>query len=269
MESLLLAGLLGLIQGLTEFLPVSSSGHLILARAAFGWEGERFGLAFDVACHVGTLLAVVVYFRRELAAMVVALPQVLSPPLSVPARQIWLLAAGTAPVVVAAVAFSNAVESTLRTPAVVVAMLALVALAFFVVERVGTKTRTEDSITVKEAVLLGCAQALALVPGVSRSGSTIAAGMFMGLRRSDAARFSFLLGVPAILAAAGKEGIDLIRLGLAPGELQLFAVGVATSAVVGYFTVKYFIRFLGVHSLRAFAWYRLALAAAFVAWWVR
>jgi undecaprenyl-diphosphatase len=267
--SLLLAGLLGFIQGLTEFLPVSSSGHLILARAAFGWEGERFGLAFDVACHLGTLLAVVVYFRRELAAMAAALPRVLSPHPSAPARQIWLLAAGTAPVVVAAVAFSKAVESTLRTPAVAVAMLALVALVFFVVERVGTKARTEDSITVKEAALLGCAQALALVPGVSRSGSTIAAAMFMGLRRPDAARFSFLLGIPAILAAAGKEGMDLVRRGLEPGELQLFAMGVATSAVVGYFTVKYFIRFLGVHSLRAFAWYRLALAAAFVAWWVR
>ena len=269
MASLLLAGLLGLIQGLTEFLPVSSSGHLILARAALGWEGERFGLAFDVACHLGTLLAVVVYFRRELAAMVVALPRVLNRASSAPARQIWLLAAGTAPVVVAAVAFSSAVESTLRTPAVAVAMLALVALLFFVVERVGTKARTEDSITVKEAALLGCAQALALVPGVSRSGSTIAAGMFLGLRRADAARFCFLLGIPAILAAAGKEGMDLVRRGLEPGELQLFAMGVATSAVVGYFTVKYFIRFLGVHSLRAFAWYRLALAAAFVAWWVR
>jgi undecaprenyl-diphosphatase len=267
--SLLLAGLLGLIQGLTEFLPVSSSGHLILARAAFGWDAGVFGLGFDVACHLGTLLAVVVYFRRELAAMVVALPQVLRPHPSAPARQVWLLAAGTAPVVVAALAFSKAVESTLRTPAVAVAMLALVALVFFVVERVGTKARAEDSITVTEAALLGCAQALALVPGVSRSGSTIAAGMLFGLRRVDAARFSFLLGVPAILAAAGKEGVDLARRGLGPGELQLFAVGVAVSAVVGYFTVKYFIRFLGAHSLRAFAWYRLAVAAAFVAWWVR
>jgi undecaprenyl-diphosphatase len=265
--SLLLAGLLGLIQGLTEFLPVSSSGHLILARAAFGWETEQFGLAFDVACHVGTLAAVVIYFWREVVAMAAALPQVLSRRPSAPARQVWLLAAGTFPVVVAGVLFSKAVESTLRTPGVAVVMLALVAIVFFVVERVGTKTRTEGSVTVAEAALLGCAQALALVPGVSRSGSTIAAGMFFGLRRADAARFSFLLGIPAILAAAGKEGIDLVRRGLGPGEAQVFAVGVVVSAVVGYFTVKYFIQFLAGHSLRGFAWYRLAVAAAFVAWW--
>lgn len=180
----------------------------------------------------------------------------------------WLVGCGTLPVVASGLLLSGGAEDRLRTPGVAAAMLALVALAFFVVERFGRRTRGEESLRFGEAAVIGCAQALALVPGVSRSGATIATGMAFGLRRDEAARFSFLLGVPAILAAAASEGLPLLKVGLGRDEAWLFAVGALTSAVVGYFTVKYFIRFLGRHSLAPFAWYRLALAALFVTWWL-
>jgi len=264
---LLAAALLGVVQGLTEFLPVSSSGHLILSRAVFGFEAERLGLAFDVACHVGTLVAVVAYFWRDLVAMIRALPTAFSRRPSGDARRMWLIVAGTLPVVIFALAAGDLVEVRLRTPVVAATMLALVAVVLLVVERAGRKVRFESSLGFGEAALLGCAQAAALVPGVSRSGATIATGMAMGLKRDEAARFSFLLGVPAILAAAGKEGLEVAGAGLAPGEWQLFVIGGVTSAVVGYAAVAVFLRFLTRHSLAAFAWYRLAVAGLFAAWW--
>ncbi len=266
--TLLYAALLGVVQGLTEFLPVSSSAHLILARAFFGWNAEAFGLAFDVACHVGTLAAVVAYFWRDLIAMARAVPAVFGTRASGPARRIWLIAAGTVPVVVVGATASDVIERTLRTPLVAALMLAAVAAALFAAERVGRQRRDEGSVTLGEAAAIGCAQAAALVPGVSRSGATISTAMLFGLRRDEAARFTFLLGIPAILAAAAKETLALGRQGLAPGEWQLFAAGAVTSAVVGYLTVRYFIRYLAGHSLRPFAWYRLALAASALVWWV-
>jgi len=265
--SLLYAALLGVIQGLTEFLPVSSSAHLILARAFFGWNSDEFGLAFDVACHVGTLAAVVIYFWRDVLQMMTALPAAFSGRPAGPARLLWTLVAGTIPVAIFGVLLANTLEERLRTPEVAAVSLAVVAFAFFAVERFASKTRREASLGFGEAFVIGCAQAGALVPGVSRSGSTIAASMACGLRRDEAARFTFLLGIPAILAAAAHEGVHVMRQGLAAGETRLLVVGAVTSAAVGYFTVKYFIRYLGRHSLGVFAWYRLALAATVVVWW--
>jgi undecaprenyl-diphosphatase len=259
------AALLGTVQGLTEFLPVSSSAHLILARAFFGFDGDKFGLAFDVACHAGTLVAILIYFRREIGAMIAAVPRLLDA--SDPAaREIWLLAAGTVPAVVAGLLFKNLIEERLRTPAVAGAMLAAGAVLLLVAERVGSKTRSDRTLTMREAVWIGCAQAVALVPGVSRSGATMALTLLIGLRRQDGARFVFLLGIPAILGAAASETPKVLRAGLGGETGELFLIGVVTSAVVGYGTVKYFIRYLSTHSLDLFAWYRLALAAAVVLW---
>lgn len=262
----LLAALLGVVQGLTEFLPVSSSAHLILARAFFGWDAGRMGLAFDVACHVGTLLAVVVFFRRDLADMVAASPGLLSRRPSAPARLAQLIVLGTVPAVLVGLLFGDFIEERLRTPVVAAITLAVVAFSLFAVEALGRRSRSHATLTAAEAFGIGVAQASALVPGVSRSGATIVVGMALGLRREEAARFAFLLGIPAIVAAAGREGAILLERGLSAGEGQLFAVGMASSAVVGYFTVKYFLRYLTGHSLAVFAWYRLALAAAVVAW---
>jgi len=261
--------LLGTVQGLTEFLPVSSSAHLILARALLGLDAERLGMAFDVACHVGTLLAVVVFFRTDLTAMAMALPGLFRRPLwpaDQPGRQMRLIALGTLPVVAAGLLVAGGLEDRLRTPLVAAASLLVVAVLFLVVERVGSRTRDERGLTAGEAVLIGAAQALALVPGVSRSGATITAGMFMGLRREAAARFSFLLGVPAILAAAVHEGWHLLEAGLTADQTGLFLVGMTVSGVVGYAAVKYFLKYVAGHTLAVFAWYRIALAAITFAW---
>jgi undecaprenyl-diphosphatase len=260
------AALLGVVQGLTEFLPVSSSAHLILARAVFGWNADKFGLPFDVACHVGTLVALVVYYRRELGVMLASLPSLFQPARHVGARLVWLLAIGTVPAIVAGLLFNHVIEERLRTPAVAAAMLALGAFGFFVAERAGSQTRSDESVTAAEAFWLGCAQAAALVPGVSRSGATLTVALLLGLRRTDAARFVFLLAIPAVLAATAYEGRTVLQAGVTGEAATLFLVGLASSAVVGYAAVKYFTRYLVRHSLAVFAWYRLTLAAAVVIW---
>ena len=263
---LLAAALLGVVQGLTEFLPVSSSGHLILARAFFGWDPGRFGLAFDVACHVGTLLAVVAYFRADVIRLSVTAPAALSGRDGEWERLGRLIVVGTLPVVVVGVLFADAIEFSLRSPAIVAAMLAIGAFGLLVAEGMGSKRRGEDTIGYGEALAIGLAQASALVPGVSRSGATLTVAMLLGLRRDAAARFVFLLSLPAVLAAALKEGMEVAKVGFEGLPITLFVIGMAVSAVVGYLTVKYFIRYLAGHTLHVFAVSRLVLAAVTVAW---
>jgi undecaprenyl-diphosphatase len=259
--SLLSAALLGMVQGLTEFLPVSSSAHLILARAFFGIDLDaELGMAFDVACHVGTLLAVVLFFWRDLAAMARVAPEALRSTTNADARRLRLIAIGTIPVVIVGGLFAHAIETSTRTPAIAAVMLLLGALVFFAVERMGAHNRGDDDVTVKDAVAIGVAQTAALVPGVSRSGATIATGMALGLERPAAARFTFLLSIPAVLAAAAKDALDLRHQTLTGDEKLFFVVGVLTSAVVGYLTIAFFLRYLTRHSLDVFAWYRIALA---------
>lgn len=264
------AALLGIVQGLTEFLPVSSSAHLILARAFLGFDGEKFGLPFDVACHVGTLLAVVIYFRNDILRMIRAIPYVFSPAgagaYRDDVRLIWLIVVGTIPAVVVGLLFNDFIEERLRTPAVAAATLTIGAIGLLVAERAGSQRRDERTLTMGEAFLIGCAQALALVPGISRSGATITLALLIGLRRPEAARFIFLLAIPAILGAAAKEAPKVFRAGFGGDTALLFFIGVATSAIVGYIAIKFFIRYLQRHSLDVFAWYRLALAAAVVVW---
>ena len=261
------AVLLGIIQGLTEFLPVSSSAHLILARAFFGWEiPPEFGLAFDVAAHVGTLAAILVYFRAEIAGMIRSLPGVFSTNPDPSATLARLIVVGTIPVVIVALAFNDIIEQVLRTPAVAAAALAVGAVIMLAAERVRTPTRAEDSITWWEALLIGCAQSAALIPGMSRSGSTISMGMFLGIRRDAAARFTFLLAIPAMVAAAAKEALELREMPLPPDSGSLLVTGIVVSAVTGYLTIKFFLRYLGTNRLDLFAAYRLVLAAATMVW---
>ena len=285
MPTTIQAALLGVVQGLTEFLPVSSSAHLILARAFFGFDGDRFGLAFDVACHVGTLLAVLTYFHREVAQMIASLPRILQPgPAKAGyhdesgaqgergeggARLIWLLAIGTFPAVIVGLLFDKTIEAHLRAPQVAAVTLALGAIGFFAAERLGDKMRSDGSLTMAEAFWLGCAQAVALIPGVSRSGVTITVALLFGLRRADAARFIFLLAIPAILAAAASEGGKVLAAGPSADVTTLFVIGIVSSAIVGYLAVRFCIRYFATHSLDVFAWYRLALAGAVVVWVLR
>lgn len=261
------AALLGVVQGLTEFLPISSSAHLILARALFGWDAGQFGLAFDVACHVGTLLAIIVYFRVDLMRMIAAAPAVFSFSPDPAARMARLIVIGTTPIVIVGLAL-RPFEDTLRTPAVAAAMLFAGGIVLLVADRVARCERTADSLHGGEAFALGWAQSAALVPGVSRSGGTIMLGLFLGLRRDAAARFGFLLGVPAITAAAVYEALHLRGAAFDAETARLFAVGMAVSAFVGYLTIAFFLRYLAVHSLAVFAWYRVAAAVLAVIWLV-
>jgi undecaprenyl-diphosphatase len=258
----LAAILLGIVQGLTEFLPVSSSAHLILARAFFGWEVPAdFGLAFDVSLHIGTLAAILTYFWREIVSMIQALPAILSPGENRSARLIQQLIVGTIPAVIVGLLFNHYIEDQLRTPTVAAWMLAIGGVAMFVAERVATQQRDEASITWLDTILIGCAQACALVPGVSRSGATITVGLLLGLRRDAAARFTFLLAILATVAAAAKEGMELRHMSVSGSDLELMLIGIIVSAIVGYLTIKYFLRFLAGHRLDVFAYYRWALAA--------
>lgn len=261
------AAVLGVVQGLTEFLPVSSSGHLILARAFFGWNVDEgaFGLAFDVALHVGTLLAIVLYFRRDIAAMVVAVPEAFRAQRG-PAKVVRLIAIGTVPMAIVGLTLAGWLEDHARAPGVTAAALVAGAVWMIAAERFGTRERGEDSLSPPGALIVGVAQASALVPGISRSGSTMSMGMLFGLTRESAARFSFLLGVPAIAAAAAKEGLQVFATGLTMDDAGLFAIGMGTSSGVGYLTIRFFLRYLTAHSLHAFAYYRLALAAVTVVW---
>ncbi len=263
---LLSAALLGVVQGLTEFLPVSSSGHLILARAFFGWDPGRFGIAFDAACHVGTLVAVGAYFREDVVRLSVAAPGALMGRDGEWERLGRLIIVGTIPIVIVGGLFGEVIEARVRAPLVVAINLVIGAIGLIWVERVGRQNRDARSVGIGEALAIGVAQAAALAPGLSRSGATLTVSMFQGLRRDAAARFVFLMSLPAVAAVAVRETVELSAIGMAGIPVTLLAIGLVVSAAVGYVTVKYFVRYLAGHSLAVFAYYRLALAAVAFAW---
>jgi undecaprenyl-diphosphatase len=263
---LISAALLGVVQGLTEFLPVSSSGHLILARAFFGWDPGRFGIAFDVACHVGTLLAVVVFFRADIARLIAASPGAITGRDGEYERMGRLIIVGTIPIVIVGGLFADVIEARLRSPLVVAITLTIGGIGLLIAERLGSKTREASTLGYGEAFAIGLAQAAALAPGISRSGATLTMSMLFGLRRDSAARFVFLMSLPAIIAAAAKEALDFSEVGTAGMPVTLMAVGLVVSAIVGYITVKFFVRYLASHSLEVFAYYRFALAGVTLLW---
>jgi undecaprenyl-diphosphatase len=260
---LLQAILLGIVQGLTEFLPVSSSGHLLLAQFFLGVDQNRFGLPFDAAIQSGTLLAVVSFFWKDLLGMARAFLRSLRGLDFTDSQQrmAYLVLVATVPAGVIGFLFEDFFANAVRSPWVVVTNLVLVGALFIVGEAVGRKSRQASKLTFVEAVGIGLAQATALVPGVSRSGATITLGLFFGLRRDEAARFSFLMSVPIISVAAGFSLATVIGDGIDAREASIFGVGIVTSAVVGYLAIKFLLNFLTHHSLRVFAYYRFALAA--------
>jgi undecaprenyl-diphosphatase len=261
--SILIAAFLGAVQGITEFLPVSSSAHLLLGRAAFGWGEEPFGLVFDVATHLGTLVATIIYFRDDLLAMALAVPRMFTD--APEARLMRLVAIGTIPVVIVGLLFSDWIEAHARLPVVTIVTLSVGAVGLLLVERLGPRTRGVDDLTPVDATAFGVAQAAALIPGLSRSGSTITIGMLLGIRREAAARFTFLLGIPAVVAAAGKAGLEMRHVPMSGELAAIFAVGILSSGIVGYLAIRFLLRYLASHRLDVFAYYRLALAA--VVWW--
>lgn len=253
---------LAVVQGLTEFLPISSSGHLVLLPSIFGWTDQ--GLVFDVAVHFGSLGAVCIYFRNDLAGLVRGGLQVVTGELATPQAKMALgIGLGTIPAALAGLLFAGWISDNLRHPSVVVATLAGYGILLALADRFGRRQRVIADVRIRDAVLIGLAQALSLVPGTSRSGVTISAALALGFQRRDAARFSFLLSAPIILLATVYEAAMLILDG---GQVSWSTLAVAAliSGIVAYVSIDFFMRFVTAIGLLPFAIYRLVLAAVIV-----
>jgi undecaprenyl-diphosphatase len=251
--------ILGVVQGLTEFLPVSSSAHLVLVPWVVGWELDpAYAFVFDVLVQMGTLVAVIVFYARTLAGMVSAVwkglrrRQPFADPL---ARLAWLIVLATIPALLAGLLLHDVVEAAFDSPAAVSFFLLVTAAMLAGAERLGRPQRSLDELRPVDALIVGVAQALALFPGISRSGSTISAGLVRGLLRPESARFSFLMSVPVLLGAAVVGLKDLAELSPATVSLAPLVVGFLTSAVVGYLVIRWLLTYLGGHRLTVFAVY--------------
>ena len=262
---------LALVQAVTEFLPISSSGHLILIPRLLGWPDQ--GLSFDIATNTGTLLAVLVYFRRDLGAVAretVASPAIWRADAPPGARLAWLLALGTLPAAVAGLLAHRWIATVGRDPVLIACDLIAYGLLLGLADRLARGGRDESTLTARDALLVGAAQALALVPGTSRSGITITALLLLGLSRPAAARFSFLLSVPVGLLAEGKDVVDhLLGDGIESGALAAMLLAVAVSAVAGYAVIAWLLAWLRRRSLLVFVAYRVAFGMALLAWALR
>ena len=253
---------LAIVQGLTEFLPISSSGHLVLVPKLSGWVDQ--GLAYDVAVHFGSLVALLLFFRRDIAALFRGGIQVLGARVeSIEARLALGLVLGTIPAAIVGLLLAGWIEENLRSEMVIVCTLAGYGILMALADIYGRRMRQIASLRIRDAFLIGCAQALALVPGTSRSGVTITAGLALGLERQDAARFSFLLAVPVIFLASGYEFFGLLET-TTPVDWTQLGVGAIVSAVVSYLSIDLMMRFVTRIGLVPFAIYRLILAGAIV-----
>ncbi|MCC6266702.1 MAG: undecaprenyl-diphosphate phosphatase [Dehalococcoidia bacterium] len=260
-ESLIQAIILGVVQGATEFLPVSSSGHLILTSALFGWEDQ--GLGFDVGLHLGTLFVVGAYFWRDWLGMLrstafdVSHGRLLTGARQ-PTRLLAMIVGATVPAGLVGLMLDDWISSRLREPWIVATALGVIGLAMWFVDRVAPLRRRIEDMDVRDALIVGLAQTLALVPGVSRSGVTLIAGLGRGLTRADAARFGFLLGTPTIAGAAVLEFPSVASEG--QSGLWRLLLGMCVSAAVGFLVVSQLMRFLRTRTLVPFAIYRIGLA---------
>jgi undecaprenyl-diphosphatase len=251
---------LALVQGLTEFLPISSSAHLVLVPVLSDWPDQ--GLAFDVAVHVGTLSAVVWYFRNEIMRMagdwLLSCRQRQQVGES---RLAWAVIWGTIPVAVCGLLFNDLVDTVLRNPLVIAWATIGFGLLLWLADVQGQRQRNEHHLTWRDVVVIGLAQALALIPGTSRSGITMTAGLFMGLTRQAAARFSFLLSIPTILLAGAYKGLQLAT-GAAAVDWLAMLIGVALSALTAYLCIYLFLQLLERIGMFPFVLYRLVLGGA-------
>lgn len=265
--------ILALVQALTEFLPVSSTAHLILFPWFAGWQDP--GLAFDVALHAGTLLALVFYFFKDWLTLLLCgfglnFPATAKPEDIVHNRKMfWYLVIGTIPAGVAGLLFHHEIEEKLRQPKIIAVSLVLIALLMWWADSKKDLTRKEGDSNLGDALTIGTAQALALWPGVSRSGITITTGLFRRLTRAAATRFSFILSVPAVAGAVVMELPKLIKMHKAGGldlPLSTLAISVLVSGVAGYFVIAFFLRYLQTRTLKVFVVYRLLFGMMILVW---
>lgn len=272
--------ILGIVQGLTEFIPVSSSAHLVILPWLFGWKDGAIGsLSFDVALHLGTLVAVIVFFASDWWRLIVAWLR------SVAERRIgedqdrrmaWYLLVACVPGGLAGVLFEGKIDAAFHSTPIATSSMVFMAISIAVMggllwlaDALARHERPLGKLRFKDAIIIGLAQALAIIPGVSRSGATITAGLALGLEREAAAKFSFLLSAPIIAGAGLKNLIDLagaLKDGtIASSELVLFPIGFVAAALAGFFCIRFLMRFLQKHSTRVFTWYRWGLAALVLA----
>jgi undecaprenyl-diphosphatase len=264
--TILQAIVLGITQGLTEFAPVSSSGHLILVPWLFGWsilDTPELNKTFDVALHLGTLVGAVAYFRRDLWRYLTSLIRSLARrSVETPDERIaWALVAGTVPGAITGALLEGFITDTLGQPWLIAVMLAVFGVVLYVVDRLAPSRKPFQAISVPDGLVMGVAQALALQPGVSRSGITMTAGRLLAIDRESAARFSFLLSIPIIAGAGLFKGLDVARTGLPPGMAAPFAWGIVSSAISGFIVIAVLLSFLRRRDFLAFAIYRIAVAA--------
>lgn len=262
--------ILGIVQGLTEFIPISSSAHLIIIPWLFDWQDP--GLAFDVALHLGTLVALLWFFASDWMRLIRAgFASIVERRIGddVDRRLAWLILIGCVPGAIVGALAESKIEELFHQPDAphnlvpMVAMGILIALlgaALFIAERIAKHQREMRTLSLKDALIIGCAQALAIFPGVSRSGATITAGLFLNLKRETAARFSFLLSAPIIAGAGAKSIFNLMHDGITSSELIFFGVGFLSAMISGYLCIKYLLRFLQRNSTDVFVYYRWLLA---------
>lgn len=272
--------ILGIVQGLTEFIPISSSAHLIIVPWLFNWTGPVTSLSFDVSLHLGTLIAVLAFFAADWVRVIRAgIASIIERKIGADRdrRLFWLLVIGTIPGAIAGYLGESKIEQLFHEqnapikPAAMIVMAIIIAglgALLLLAERLAQHKRQMSQLTLRDSILIGLAQALAIFPGVSRSGGTITAGLALGLERSTAARFSFLLSAPIIAGAGLKSLWDILkslRVGtLTNAELVLFPIGLIAAAISGYLAIKYLLRFLQHNPTYVFVYYRWALALLLV-----
>lgn len=249
------AVILGIVQGVTEFFPVSSTAHLILLPWVFGWTGEMNTLAFDVALHAGTLLALLLCFYKDWLEMLLR-----------DRKMLLIILLATVPAGLIGALLHKTIEHTLRSPLVIALSTTVFGVLMLAAEKYGSKQQERASL--RDALFIGFAQAIALIPGVSRSGITITAGLFRNFTRESAARFSFLLSTPIIGGATLLEGRKLLK-NPADHNVNLFIVGFITAFIAGFLAIKFLLSFLKKHPLNAFVYYRFVLAGFILLLWAK
>lgn len=260
------AVVLAVVQGLTEFLPISSTAHLVLFPWLLHWEDP--GLTFDVALHAGTLVAVLLYFWKmwyEMLTSAIGLGNTGEAKMLENRRLFWFLVVGTIPGGIAGYLLERAAEDQFRTPVVIGLAMILVAILMWLGERTTSTKPLLQNVSFVDAILVGVAQAFAVIPGVSRSGITMTAGLFRGFSRETTARFSFLLSTPLIAGAVLKKGMEIRHQGIPPEMRMPFIVGVIVSGLVGYLVIGVLIRYLELRTFKIFVVYRLALGVLVLA----
>jgi undecaprenyl-diphosphatase len=247
--NLIYATAAGAIQGLTEFLPVSSTGHLIIFQKLFHLSDAEFGLAFDASLHLGTLLAVGIFFFKDYLKV-----------LDFKNKLYVKLALGTIPAAILGLLFEKKIESSVRELWIIGIALIAFSLVMIFAEKISSKNKLDQKIDNKKSFIIGLAQAIALIPGISRSGSTISAGLFLGLTREESARFAFMLSGPIIAGAGLKKFIEVLTSqALSSQDLTFFITGIISSFAFGYLTIKYFLKYLTSNNLYPFIVYRIIL----------